>query len=51
MNAMASARLYFRICENDFRPELMDNDDAASFQSFIDSISETGEVVTEKTSE
>lgn len=52
LNAVASARLYLRICEKDYLPELgcATDDDTSSFStgSFIGSISDTGELVNEK---
>jgi len=52
LNAAATARLYLRMCETEFLPTDTvadkEDDDRSSYSSFIESISDEGETVSEK---
>lgn len=51
MDAMAAARLYLRICEKDYLSEsgpASIDDDESSFPTFMDTMSDAGDLVEEK---
>ncbi|KLO13141.1 hypothetical protein SCHPADRAFT_940612 [Schizopora paradoxa] len=52
LGAVATARLYLRMCESDFLPnnasEVYETDNRSSYASFIDSIVDEGELVSRK---